>query len=317
MHKAIDCTDISIVILNTNDRIHLEGCLESLANCTKSRTVEIIVVDNASSDGSCEMVEARFPGVKLIRNESDFGFTKGNNVGIKASQGNYVYLLNTDLKILDGCIDVLADFLDQNPRVGLAGPKVLNADMTHQSSCRRSPTLWNNVCDATGLARAFKGSKFFSGEHMLYFHGDRVMDVDVLVGCFSAMRRKALDQVGLLDEGLYMYGDDLDWCKRCWEAGWRVVFCPGAEAIHYRGGSTKHDPVKYSAMQQRSLLYYWKKHHGLLGLAAITCLSLVHSAIRYGFSAAQLVLKPSTREQCLLRMKTNSACLRALVVAGK
>ena len=114
--------DISVVILSWNDRQNLEGLLQSLANSTKTRSMEIIVVDNASTDGSPEMVEAGFPGVRLIKNKENLGFPKGNNVGVRASRGKYVYLLNSDIKVLDSCMDALADYFDQNPKVGMLGP---------------------------------------------------------------------------------------------------------------------------------------------------------------------------------------------------
>ena len=192
--------DVSIVILNYNDKEYLRGCLQSLAHCSRSRQVEIIVSDNASTDGSIEMVESEFPRVRLLKNKENLGFTKGNNVGIRASAGRYVFLLNSDIKVLDGCIDAMAEFLDDHPDVGLAGPKVLNRDLSHQSTCRRYPTLWNNFCEVTGLSKLFRGSRVFCGEHMFFFHGDREMDVHVLVGCFSALRRRAIDQAGMLDE---------------------------------------------------------------------------------------------------------------------
>ncbi len=218
--------DISVVILSWNDKPYLEICLQSLRDAAPSRPMEIIVVDNASSDGSPEMVEALFPEVRLIRNTENLGFPKGNNVGIKASRGKYVFLLNSDIKIFAGCLDTLADYMDLNPKVGMVGPRILNRDLTHQSSCRRFPTLWNNFCTTSGLATVFTGSKLFSGEHMIYFKGDRLIDAEVLVGCFWTVRREAVDQFGLLDEGFFMFAEDLDWCKRFWAAGWRIVFCP-------------------------------------------------------------------------------------------
>ena len=227
--------DISVVILSWNDKDHLVELLDSLQS-TK-RSMEIIVVDNASTDGSPELVEAKYPHVILIKNKENLGFPKGNNMGTRASRGKYVYLLNSDIKVLEGCMDALADFMDQNPKVGFCGPRIFNKDLTHQSSCRRNPTLWNNICSASGLASVFRGSKFFSGEHMFYFKGDRQIDVDVLVGCFWVVRRAAIDEFGLLDEGFFIYAEDVDWCKRCWKAGWRVVFFPG-QAIHYGGAST-------------------------------------------------------------------------------
>ena len=305
--------DISVVILNWNDMEYLIECLESLTHCTKNRSMEIIVVDNASTDGSPNAVANRFPDVKLIRNNENLGFPKGNNIGIQASQGKYIYLLNSDIKVLDGCMDALADYMDDNADIGMIGPKILNGDLTHQSSCRRFPTLWNNLCTAIGLASAFKQSKFLSGEHMLYFKGDRILNVDVLVGCFWVVRREALNEFGLLDEGFFIYAEDVDWCKRCWKAGWRVVFFPGAQAIHYQGVSTtKKDPVRFALIQQRSVLRYWKKHHGLMGRLSIKCMTLVHLSIRWGVVWFRYVFQSSLQEDMRVRLQVIRACLGEL-----
>jgi hypothetical protein len=310
--------DISVVILSWNDQAYLEECLQSLMNCAKSRAVEIIVVDNASTDGTPDMVAARFPTVKLIRNRENLGFPKGNNAGIRASRGKYIFLLNSDVKVLDGCMDALADHLDAHPDIGMIGPKILNRDMTHQSSCRRFPTLWNNFCMMNGLAGAWKDSRFFSGEHMFYFKGDRLMDVDVLVGCFWAVRRPALEKFGLLDEGFFIFAEDVDWCKRCWKAGWRVVFFPGASAIHYRGGSSaKQDPVRMAVIQQRSILRYWKKHHGLLGSLGMRCLIFLNKLVRCGAASISYLALPSKRAESVLRLRVAASSLLALFSSGK
>src|ERR1035441_2337274 len=252
--------DISVVIVGWNAKHYLELCLESLAAAPPRRNMEIIVVDNASADGSAEMIESQFPHVKLIRSNENLGFAKGNNVAIRQCSGRYIALVNPDVIVFPGCLGALADFLDQNPKVGNVGPRVFNPDMTQQSTCRRFPTLWNNFCSATGLATAFKNSRFFAGEHMFYFPHDRTLPVDVLVGCFSMIRRETLERVGLLDEGYWMYGEDVDWCLRSWQSGWQVVFFPGAQAIHHRGTSSASAPVRFALAQQRSALYYWSKH---------------------------------------------------------
>ena len=307
--------DISIVILNYNDKEYLRGCLQSLEHCSKSRQVEIVVSDNASVDGSIEMVEAEFPHVRLLKNTENLGFTKGNNAGIRVCAGRYIFLLNSDIKVLDGCIDAMAQFLDDHPKVGIAGPKILNRDMSHQSSCRQYPTLWNNFCQATGLAKFFRGSRLFSGEHMFFFHGDRVLDVDVLVGCFSALRCAAIDQVGMLDENFYMYGDDLDWCRRLREGGWRVVFNPGAQAIHYMGTSTtRKDPVRYGLLQQQSVLRYWRKYHGRAAVTGMEGLIFLRMAMRGIVGLVKYLVIPAKREEGQTRIREASACLRALFV---
>jgi len=305
--------EISVVILSWNDKKYLDECLESLAHSTKSRTMEIIVVDNASTDGSQEMVETKHPRVQLIRNQENVGFPRGNNMGMRASQGKYLFVLNSDIKLYEGCLDALVDYLEQHPDIGMIGPKILNRDLTHQSSCRTFPTLWNNFCSASGLSKVFAGSKFFSGEHMFYFKGDRIIDVDVLVGCFWGVRREAMDKFGMLDEGFFIYAEDVDWCKRCWQAGWRVVFFPGAQAIHYGGSSTtKKDPVRFALTQQRSILRYWKKHHGALGRLSMSGVIFCNLAIRWSAAMLKYLVKPANRQDNGVRMRVSSACLRAL-----
>jgi GT2 family glycosyltransferase len=304
--------DISLIIVGWNARHYLELCLESLTKAPPRRSMEIIVVDNASSDGSAEMIETRFPQVKLIRSSENLGFSKGNNVGIRQSRGRYIALVNPDVIVFPGCLDALSDFLDQNPRVGNVGPRVLNPDMTQQSTCRRFPTLWNNFCMASGLASTFKNSRFFAGEHMLYFPHDQTLAVDVLVGCFSMVRREAFDAVGLLDEGLFMYGDDVDWCRRAWKAGWQVVFVPGARAIHDRGSITAPYPVRFAVAQQRSIFYYWSKHHGFLGLLGIKAMLLSRHFFRYMLASLSQLVRFHKKAQNDIRKQVSGACIRAV-----
>jgi GT2 family glycosyltransferase len=234
--------------------------------------MEVIVVDNNSSDGSPEMVEAEFPHVKLIRAGANLGFSKANNVGIRQSGGRYVSLINSDAKVLGNCLDVLVDYMDQHPDVGNVAPKVLNGDMTLQANCRRFPTLWNNFCEASGISKLLRTNRYFTDELMHDFAHDREMDVDVLVGCFWLVRKEAFEEVGLLDEDFFIYAEDVDWCKRCWDSGWKVTFFPGAEAVHYRGGSSSNDPGRFTEEQYKAVLQYWQKHHGpaaQLGIRAI------------------------------------------------
>ncbi len=304
--------DISVIIVGWNARHYLELCLESLASAPPRRSMEIIVVDNASSDGSAEMIEARFPHVKLIRSRENLGFAKGNNVGIRQCQGRYIALVNPDVIVFPGCLDALADFLDQNPKVGNVGPRVLNPDRSMQSTCRRFPTLWNNFCSATGLTSAFKKSRFFAGEHMFYFPHDRTLSVDVLVGCFSMIRREAFNDVGLLDEDLFMYGDDVDWCRRCWKAGWQVVFFPGAEAIHDRGKITAPYPVRFAVAQQKSVLHYWRKHHSFWGVMGIRSIIFFRHLVRYALTVLVGLTSPKRSAEGDVRKQVSAACLRAM-----
>jgi hypothetical protein len=308
--------DISVVIVGWNAKHYLELCLNSLAEAPPSRSTEVIVVDNASSDGSSEMIKAKFPNVTVIRSEENLGFSRGNNLGIQQCQGRYIALVNPDVIVFPGCLDALANFLDQNPKVGNVGPRVLNPDMTLQSTCRRAPTLWNNACMATGLAARFKGSRWFAGEHMFYFSHDRTLPVDVLVGCFSMIRRDTFDEVGLLDENLFMYGDDVDWCRRCRNAGWQVVFYPGAQAIHDKGKTTAAYPVRFAVAQQKSVLYYWRKHHGFWGETGIRAITFWRHLIRYSLGAVASLTRRKGIDEEDTKKQVSGACLKHLFGGG-
>lgn len=305
--------DISVVIVGWNAKPYLKLCLQSLVDAPPRRSMEVFVVDNASTDGSAEMIEAKFPWVKLIKSSENLGFSRGNNVAIRQCQGRYIALVNPDVIVFPGCLDALADFLDENPKVGNVGPRVFNPDMSMQSTCRRFPTLWNNFCSATGLSTRFKNSRFFAGEHMFYFPHDRTLAVDVIVGCFSMIRREAMESVGMLDEQLFMYGDDVDWCRRARNAGWQVFFYPGARAIHDRGKTTAPYPVRFAVAQQRSVLHYWKKHHGFLEVMGIRTIMFFHHAARYTFGALSGLAGRHEQPHDQIRKAVSGACLRELV----
>jgi GT2 family glycosyltransferase len=313
MSSSTTSVDISVVIVAWNAKHYLELCLESLAQTPPQRSLEVLVVDNASSDNTVEMVEVKFPWVTLIKSKENLGFSKGNNLAIRQCRGHYIALVNPDVIVLQGCLDTLADFLDQHPKVGNVGPRVFNPDMTQQSTCRRFPTLWNNFCSVTRLEGIFKRSRFFGGEQMFYFPHDRMRFVDVIVGCFSMIRREAFEDVGLLDEGLFMYGDDLDWCRRAWNVGWQVVFYPEAHAIHDRGKTTAPFPVRFAVAQQRSVLHYWKKHHTFLGVLGIRGLIFFRHLPRYLIASLTNIALPRKRSQSEVRKRVSAACLRQLV----
>jgi hypothetical protein len=312
--------DLSIVIVAWNAKHYLELCLDSLAKAPPRRSMEVLVVDNASADDTVEMVETRFPWVKLIQSKENLGFSRGNNVAIRQCRGRYIALVNPDVIVFPGCLDALADFLDENPKVGNVGPRVFDPDMTQQSTCRRFPTLWNNFCSATRLESIFKGRPFFAGEHMFYFPHDRTIAVDVIVGCFSMIRSETFENVGLLDEGLFMYGDDVDWCRRAWNAGWQVMFYPGAQAIHDRGKTTAPFPVRFAVAQQKSVLHYWKKHHTFVGVLGIRSIVFARHLLRYISAALANLSRSQVTPQIEVRKQVSEACLRQLLfgrVAGE
>lgn len=304
--------DISVIIVSWNAKGCLKDCLASLPQAFQAMTVETIVVDNGSSDGSAEMLETEFPAVKLIRLKENRGFAAANNIGIRASSGRYLALVNSDVIFLDNCLEKLAGFMDQNPTIGISGPRILNRDRTLQDSCRQFPSLWNNFCNVSRLSRLFPKWEWAAGEHLMAFDHKSVRRVEGLVGCFLMARKSAVDKFGLLDEGFFIYAEDIDWCKRCWDAGWEVVFYPDTSAIHLCGGSSANDPVRFDLEQQRAVFRYWKKHKGPVATALLCGLYFCHYCIRLGVGLPAWVLARPSRSKAALSLKRNLSCLRSL-----
>lgn len=300
--------DISIIIVNWNANGHLINCLNSLSKFKRSGW-EIIVIDNASTDGSPEEVETQFPQVKLIENKENLGFAKGNNIGIRASTGRYVCLINSDVIVLDGCIEKLIEFMDKNPSVGVAGPRILNPDRSLQVSCLHFPSLWNNLCQVLGFNKLFPKSVFFSEPFMKYWAHDEIRKVDSLSGCFWMVRRKAMDEVGLLDEDFFFYGEDIDWCRRFHNAGWDVVFYPGAEAIHIGRASSSNAPVRFYIELQKADLRYWRKHHGRLGQSAYWMIILLRQLVRLPVYVMVYIFRPGVRSNAIFKFKRALICI--------
>lgn len=302
--------DVSIIIANWNTCDTLRDCLKSIYEEAGNIQFEVIVVDNASSDGSVETIKSEFPGVILIENSENKGFACANNVGIQASKGRYVCLINSDIIVLEDCIEKLMSFMDEHPGTGMAGPRILNPDRTLQRSCRHFPTIWNNLCQALSLNHLFPKSRFFSGAFMNYWNHDSIRSVDVLGGCFWMVRRKSLNEVGLLDENFFIYGEDLDWCRRFHQVGWDVVFYPRAEAIHIGGASSNNAPIRFYLEMQKADLQYWRKHHGRIGEAGHTVVILLGNALRVIARALQYAFWPSRREPAGFKLQRSIACIR-------
>lgn len=305
--------DLSVIVVSWNARSYLLECLESLRSQNDGLDKEIIVVDNGSSDGSPEGVSQEFPEVMLIQSEHNLGFAKANNIGIGQSKGKYVCLVNSDVVLLDGCLAALRDFMENNPEVGLCGPRLLNGNTTVQHSCRRFPTVWRLFCDAFRLHRVFAHSSLFAGEEMTDFSYDSKNEIEALSGAFLIVRKKAIAEVGLLDESFFMYSEDVDWCRRFYEAGWKVSFFPGSQAIHFGGGSSAAESSRFSVEKQRSVLIYFRKHHGRISCTLIRVIFLLHHLIRMFGAGILYVVKPSRRSAVLVLLNRATAGLHFAV----
>jgi N-acetylglucosaminyl-diphospho-decaprenol L-rhamnosyltransferase len=255
--------DLSIVIVNWNVRELLLRCLSSVYQAAgASLKLEVIVVDNASSDGSAAMVGEDFPQVRLIANEENLGFTKGNNQAIAQSRGRYVLLLNPDTEVVGDALSTMVQYMDAHPQVGALGPQLLNPDGSVQSSRRRFPTMATAFLESTVLQQWFPDNRALRRYKILDRRDDEVQEVDWVVGACLLARCQAIEQAGLLDEDFFMYSEEMDWCRRFKERGWRVVYLPTARVIHHEARSSEQVKPLQHIQFQRSKVLYFRKYHG-------------------------------------------------------
>jgi GT2 family glycosyltransferase len=253
--------DLSIVILNWNVRDLLRQCLKSVYTVRSMLSTEVIVVDNASSDDSVAMVRAEFPDVRLRVNAANRGYTGGNNDGIAASTGRYVLILNPDTQVIGDALSTLVTYAEAHPDVGVVAPQLLNPDGSVQPSRRRFPTLTTALFESTWLQSiAPRGG--LRDYYMLDRSDDETLQVDWAVGACLLVRREVIDQVGPLDEGFFMYSEELDWCRRIKQAGWKIVYLPKAQVIHHMGKSSEQVVAQRHIYFQTSKVRYFRKHHG-------------------------------------------------------
>jgi len=228
-------TDLSIIIVNYKVRELLRQCLQSLAGAG----CEIFVVDNASKDGSVEMVQEEFPEVTLIASDENLGFAKANNLAIKESSGRYLLFLNPDTTVPPETLPEMIKLMDKNPRVGVATCFVELASGGMDLDCHRGfPTPWVSFCHFSGLAKLFPRSRIFGQYHQTWKDLTKTHEIDSCCGAFMIVRRTAMEEVGVWDEDFFFYGEDLDWCYRFQEKGWKIVFYPHVKIIHHKGASS-------------------------------------------------------------------------------
>ncbi|OPX90608.1 MAG: N-acetylglucosaminyl-diphospho-decaprenol L-rhamnosyltransferase [Pelotomaculum sp. PtaB.Bin104] len=287
--------DLSVIIVNWNTRDILRDCLKSVYEQTTDIVFEVIVIDNASSDGSREMVRAEFPQVILIENTQNRGFAAANNQGMRICRGRYVLLLNSDTVVLDKAIQKVMSFADKHPEASVIGCKVLNPDKTLQPTCFMFPSLLNLLLSTTYLYKLFPCSRFFGREQMSWWDRNDVRQVDVVTGCFMLVRREAIEQVGLMDEDYFMYAEETDWCWRFKRAGWNNLFYPDSQIIHLGGQSSKQVRVAMIVQLRRAILQFIRKNYGALQYYLGSILVLIFYMVRIPYWLFLAVLTKERR----------------------
>ena len=252
---------LSVVIVNYNVKHFLEQCLNSLEQAAAGIDYEIIVVDNASTDGSTEYITARFPKVKWMACRENNGFSKGNNIAIAQSKGEYILMLNPDTIVTKEAIEGCIEFMDKNADAGACGAYMLRTNGTFAPESRRAlPTPFVAFCKMSGLSKLFPKSRTFGRYYMQYLDKNEVNQIEIISGAYMMLRHKTIKKTGALDEDFFMYGEDIDLSYRILKSGYKNYFLP-LRILHYKGESTNKSTYRYVHTFYRAMQLFFKKHY--------------------------------------------------------
>ena len=269
--------DVSVIIVSWNTRALTTGCLASLPAGAGTATWDAWVVDNASSDDSLAVIRRDFPHIHLIANTDNVGFAAANNQGIRACAGRYLLLLNSDTVIAPGSLATLVAFADAHPRAGVVGPRLVNPDGSFQSGPTPFPSLWTEFLSVTGIGRRLTYRGYPSRRPSA---STAAQSTDYVVGACMLARHEAVEQVGGLDEGYFMYSEEPDWCWRMRQAGWETWYTPDAVVTHFGGQSTSQVREAMLVALYRSKVRFFRQHRSTLSAACLTALFMIASRVR-------------------------------------
>lgn len=287
--------DLSIVIVNWNTHDLLRDVLQSVQDNPAGIRSEVIVIDNASADGSADMVSGAFPETVLIRNSENRGFAAANNQGFDVATGRHILLLNSDTVVLGDVLGASVRYLDAHPDVGAMGCRVLNPDRSLQRTCSMWPSLLNLVLLTSGLWKLRHPRllvQFLGRYQMIGWDRDSERPVEVISGCFLMLRREVLDQIGPLDENFFFFGEETDWCRRMRHAGWRLMFAPVGEIIHYGGASARSLNHRRDLLLTDAMIRLHRKHGGRLAGATVWALLFSFNLSRALFWSGLALIRP-------------------------
>ena len=254
--------DVSIIIVNYKTCELLCNCIQSIISETKIYSYEVIVIDNASKDGSANIVKKKYPHIKLIENKTNKGFAYANNQGINITKGDYILLLNPDTVIIQSAIDKMIHYIKSNTHINALGCKLLNADMSLQPSCYRFPRLLPLIANILHLWIILPLRKTFLLSSLLNKGYEDIHPVDCVRGACLLTYKGIFKEIGLLDESFFMYAEETDWCYRLKKSGYSLYYFPEAKIIHYQGQSSKINYTTNMIQRQESIKIYYIKHYG-------------------------------------------------------
>jgi GT2 family glycosyltransferase len=308
---AAGAADVSIVILSWNTREMLLDAIRSFWPVA-GLAAELIVVDNASADGSADAVERAFPGARVIRNARNLGFSGGVNVGLAAARSELILLLNSDTLVVGTAIAALVDYARAHPQAGVVGPRVLNRDGTLQASCWRFPSLLHLALEASYLYQLFPASRWFNRSRMGGEDLGAPRAVDAVSGCSFLLRRSLLERIGGLDERYFMYSEDVDFCFQTRKAGFEVHYAPVGEIVHFGGGSSRLASQKMFCELRRSVLRFFWKNHSPARASAARWLLVAFLVLRLPYWAARALIPSAERAAHGARARAYAAAIAFL-----
>ncbi len=288
--------DLTIGLVNYNTKKYLEGCLNSIFNQPCRYSIEVVMVDNASKDGSIEWVRSQYPQVRVIANKNNVGIARGNNQAIIEGNGRYVFLLNTDTILLPGGLEKQIEFLDRHPEAGAVGGRLIFEDGSFQSSYDSFPYLWMEFLGITWLGKLFN-PRFPSNPDC-----DETKAVDWISSASLTVRKSAVEQIGLIDEKFFIYGDETDLQFRMTKAGWKIYFLPDVETIHFGGRSL--DRWKRRRLVCRGKILYYHKNKGKFQAFILRSMFLIAASIKIPFWLI-LGIIPGKRDRAQKEVKSN------------
>lgn len=328
--------DLTISIINYNTKDLLKGCLNSVYGSIKNIKFEIIIVDNNSTDGSVEMLKKEFPQVSLIENKENVGFARANNQALKRSKGKFFLLLNSDTKVLSRSIEEMVEFMQLHPEVGVVGCEQIRPDGSIQPTINIALNMWTNLWliflrlfqvkrlvakseQASFITNYFKGilGKTINSYLNHYLNKNKPYEVDWVSGVCLLARREAINEVGFLDENFFMYSEDVDWCLRMKQKGWKIYFLPESKIIHYiKQSSHKGKFDDLSPQRFKSIFYFFEKHYGKKSVLLLRIL-LIWSIFIQLKILFLIYLVSDKKKEARIRLKNTSSLLNFVCFPNK
>ena len=295
--------ELSIVIVTYNVQNYIKACLDSVMDATKDLGIELLIVDNSSTDDTVRLIQRSYPSTKLLMNKENLGLLAANNQALTHVQGKFVLYLNADTVLKKDAIRNALEFMKQHEQAGIVGAKLLSPDRVIQRSCSSFPSLWGYFLESTFLYLVFGKSQLRKNGIPIHYNYQQPRAVDVVAGAFFLVRRDVVNDIGGFDDSFFMYSDEDDYCYRAMKKGWLTYIVPQAEVIHFEGGSFKTTRNYMFMLQHRSKIRCYRKSHGrlaTLGVAVILFTGVVLRILLWLCMSAWTTLLQKQRQQYVL-----------------